>query len=484
MVSVETYAYTPAGTALSGTPTSTKAFTYGDAQNPDRLTSYNGKAITYNANGGVASYDGYTYTWNKGKLSSISKVLDSSPRALILPSLLSSKTYSFDYNGLGQRVSSSYNYVNNGNGQVVFGELISYNKKFSYDHSGRLIHETNTKTYYGEGSESYDIVYLYDDAGVVGMAYIKNGVRSEYYFLKNLQGDVVEIYDTIGAKVAGYTYDAWGNCSIAASTTDYAIAQANPFRYRSYYYDSDTNLYYLNARYYSPELRRFISPDDTTYIVPKNANGLNLYCYCNNDPVNFVDPSGHFSFLLLGLSIGISLLFELVDDYFDGGLCDGSHDWKDYLGAGISGAFGALGGGLATQTAFALVGGLADATLSGDLQEDGFWNTMGSIALSSVVSFGIGHSTKRIASGIKAYSLKRMATKFGNNVANRQLRAMGTITKMGSNAVKNSRVALTKVIYNSKWIIKDISEMLIGSISGGIFSQGYGYVSDVYDWYF
>ena len=98
LVSVETYAYTPAGTALSGTPTSTKAFTYGDAQTPDRLTSYNGKSITYNANGGVASYDGYTYTWNKGKLSSISKVLDSSPRALILPSLLSSKTYSFDYN--------------------------------------------------------------------------------------------------------------------------------------------------------------------------------------------------------------------------------------------------------------------------------------------------------------------------------------------------------------------------------------------------
>ena len=70
------------------------------------------------------------------------------------------------------------------------------------------------------------------------------------------------------------------------------MANVNPFRYRGYYYDTDTGLYYLNARYYSPEFRRFISPDNTAYLYPKNVNGCNLYCYCNNDPVNFVDPSG------------------------------------------------------------------------------------------------------------------------------------------------------------------------------------------------
>ena len=167
-----------------------------------------------------------------------------------------------------------------------------YNK-FVSDKSGRLIYETNTKTYYQEGSETYEIVYLYDDSGVVGMAYIKNGVTSAYYFQKNLMGDVVAVYDTNGAKIASYNYDAWGNCTIASSTTNYTIAHANPFRYRSYYYDEDTKLYYLKARYYSPEFRRFISPDDTEYLNTKNVNGLNLYCYCNNDPVNYCDPSGH-----------------------------------------------------------------------------------------------------------------------------------------------------------------------------------------------
>jgi len=118
-----------------------------------------------------------------------------------------------------------------------------------------------------------------------------NGTTATYYFRRNLLGDVIGIYDTNGAKVGGYAYDAWGNCTITLNTN--GIATKNPIRYRGYYYDQDTGLYYLNARYYSPEWRRFISPDDTAYLDPDSFNGLNLYCYCNNDPVNYADPSGH-----------------------------------------------------------------------------------------------------------------------------------------------------------------------------------------------
>ena len=76
-----------------------------------------------------------------------------------------------------------------------------------------------------------------------------------------------------------------GNCTIASSTTNTAVANANPIRYRGYYYDDDTGLYYCNARYYSPKWRRFISPDDTSSLDPQSVNGLNLYCYCGNDPI-------------------------------------------------------------------------------------------------------------------------------------------------------------------------------------------------------
>ena len=67
----------------------------------------------------------------------------------------------------------------------------------------------------------------------------------------------------------------------------------NVIGYRGYYLDSETGCYFLNARYYSPEWRRFISPDDTAYLDPKNVNGLNLYCYCGNDPIMYTDASGN-----------------------------------------------------------------------------------------------------------------------------------------------------------------------------------------------
>ncbi len=98
---------------------------------------------------------------------------------------------------------------------------------------------------------------------------------------------VTAIYDINGNFKVRYLYDAWGNCTISSETTDTALANANPIRYRGYY-DSNTGLYYLNARYYSPKWRRFISPDSTEYIDPESVNGLNLYCYCGNDP--FASP--------------------------------------------------------------------------------------------------------------------------------------------------------------------------------------------------
>ena len=103
-----------------------------------------------------------------------------------------------------------------------------------------------------------------------------------------LQGDVVAIYDTNGSKIVEYAYDAWGNCTIVYSTND-TLANDNPIRYRGYYLDIENNFYYLNSRYYSPEFRRFISPADANALNPHMVNGLNLYCYSNNNPIDIID---------------------------------------------------------------------------------------------------------------------------------------------------------------------------------------------------
>ena len=111
-----------------------------------------------------------------------------------------------------------------------------------------------------------------------------------YYYVLNLQGDVIEIVEPDGTVMASYTYDAWGN--ILSSTG--SLAAINPIRYRGYYYDSETGLYYLGSRYYDPEVKRFINADSAS-LITSNTYALtdkNLFAYCDNNPTNRKDNGG------------------------------------------------------------------------------------------------------------------------------------------------------------------------------------------------
>ena len=136
---------------------------------------------------------------------------------------------------------------------------------------------------------------MYDHTGVMGFTY----QGQTYFYQKDLQGNIVTIVNAAGAPMAQYYYDAWGNHKvydgdyITEMTSPTFIGNLNPFRYRGYYYDTETKLYYLKSRYYDPEVGRFISADTVNYAEPSKFDGLNLFAYCNNNPVMFVDPDGH-----------------------------------------------------------------------------------------------------------------------------------------------------------------------------------------------
>ena len=118
------------------------------------------------------------------------------------------------------------------------------------------------------------------------------------YFQKNLQGDIIAIVDASGAVVGKYFYDAWGKCTnittlnadgtVSTSTTH--IARINPFRYRGYYYDTETGFYYLQSRYYDPTTGRFINGD--SLLVMCDIISFNLFIYCNNNPISYIDMYG------------------------------------------------------------------------------------------------------------------------------------------------------------------------------------------------
>ena len=122
----------------------------------------------------------------------------------------------------------------------------------------------------------------------LAVLYSTNGTAfTTYYYILNLQGDVVKLIGTDGSIAASYTYDAWGNILLSSGT----MAEKNPLRYRGYYYDSETGYYYLQSRYYDPATRRFLNADSLAS-TGQGFVGTNMFAYCNNNPVMGYDPSG------------------------------------------------------------------------------------------------------------------------------------------------------------------------------------------------
>ena len=144
--------------------------------------------------------------------------------------------------------------------------------------------------------------YYYDESGnVFGF---KRG-NSEYYYIRNGQGDIIGILDSSGTQVVSYVYDSWGKLvSISGSQAD-TIGETNPFRYRGYYYDTETGLYYLNSRYYDPEVGRWVNGD--TVIDNASVIGTNVFIYCWNNPINYGDISGRSPEALSLIKMGENL---------------------------------------------------------------------------------------------------------------------------------------------------------------------------------
>ena len=115
----------------------------------------------------------------------------------------------------------------------------------------------------------------------------------------------MEIVDSKGSQVVVYRYDAWGEVLVSSDASGFGLAKINPLRYRGYYYDQETGLYYLQTRYYDPKVRRFLNADDASVLTkdPEQLTEKNLYAYCDDNPVMYRDAAGMFAF-----SVGLGVL--------------------------------------------------------------------------------------------------------------------------------------------------------------------------------
>ncbi len=293
----------------------------------------------------------------------------------------------------GRRLTG-INYYNDSNVDIEY----RYN-----DQGVRVSKETNTHEYeyivdgYLVLVEIIDgtnyIYYTYDvDGTLISMNY--QGV--EYYYISNLQGDIIGMMDGSGNIVVKYSYDAWGNI-VYQWTLITNLDHINPYRYRGYRYDVETNLYYLNARYYDPSIARFISADDVSFISDDQAASINLYAYSLNNPVMYSDFSGNMpewleNTLVIG---GVALLIAgiAMAALFTGGLAGAA-----LMAVAFSTGIGAYNG---LTTAIEDGTSIAAGVLSGGLK-----------GLATGVAIGLG-----IMTGGGAFSALGGLAAFGGSLA-------------------------------------------------------------------
>ena len=268
------YAYDTVGNIRSVTTDGAviKSFGYTNPSWPDLLTS-----VTVGGTTKDILYEGQTQT--SGIPSSGNPV-----------TYYNGKDYSFTWTK-GRQLTSA----------TVDGEQVSYTYDMSGVRSNKQVGDT-TYTYttlsgkvmrqtWGDNNA---LEFVYDDGNQPFAVIYKHGQTTElYYYVLNAQGDVSAILDSGGKIAASYDYDAWGNCTVYNSS-DAAIGDLNPLRYRGYYYDAETGFYYLQSRYYDPAICRFINADAYATTNAGSFLSCNMFAYCGNNPVNRADQSGTF----------------------------------------------------------------------------------------------------------------------------------------------------------------------------------------------
>ncbi|MBR1757709.1 MAG: RHS repeat-associated core domain-containing protein, partial [Lachnospiraceae bacterium] len=202
-------------------------------------------------------YDGSTFTWSNGR--QLTGITNS---------------------GTGTNISYQY-YTDGRRLQKTVGSVTT-----RYNWVGDKLFST----YQNDGTT---FEFLYDESGNARGFWYKQGSGSWnlYFYVTNLQGDVTGIINDSGTVVGSYVYDAWGKATSITGT----IAQANPIRYRGYYFDEETGFYYLRSRYYDPEICRFVNADSYAS-TGQDFIGYNMFAYCMNSPIENKDYAGMYAF--------------------------------------------------------------------------------------------------------------------------------------------------------------------------------------------
>ena len=365
--------------------------------NKDRLVMTNGVNVTYQNTSSVyptridTSNFALDLTWQGNRLYVCSRTQNNSQVGVL--------RFTYDHKGLRK---TKYN--------IQRGITHTY----TYDEQDRLIVERR--------SDNKTLRYYYDTNNML-CSFSLNGVM--YFYERDAFGNINHLIDKNGNIVVSYSCKAYGQDMSYVDNTSFGLGDINPFRYKGYYYDVETGLFMMGHRYYSPELCRFIQPDDIEYLDPENINGLNLYCYCFNNPIMYVDPDGHepkwWQWALFGVGVALVAVAAGMAIIGTGGVA--AFGMGALIGSLSIGAVGAVAGGAigyATEGVDGILGGALAGFGIGAIA--GF--VIGGSVGSSIYGSQLGTTYQGVGKLVKNPKIEWLSSKFphvGQRMAERNV---------------------------------------------------------------
>ena len=333
-------------------------------------------AYTYNSRGFLIKEDNTSYTYDDNgnmitsgnstyKYDNLNRLISINGDSIFYsftnpgnPRLFKDTEYKFEgrrlvgiSEDLGVDEQQTVDYTYNSNGLII-------KKVLGYWYADDRDSEEYTTKYYYDGEKLITEIgprnrldFLYDENGIL-YGLIKDSSR-KYFYIRDFMSNILGLVDDSGNIVVKYKYDAYGNRISITDTSGCDLGNINPFRYKGYYYDDDVEMYYCKSRFYVPSWHRWLNSDSINYLEPKNITSLNLFTYCNNNPVMYVDENGKFPGLITAMLIGavigafvgvvgqagadvLSNLWKYGFKTYEWSMSS----WQTYVGAAVGGAVG------------------------------------------------------------------------------------------------------------------------------------------------
>ena len=400
----ETYSYDKNGNIVKK---GDYTLTY-DSNIKDRLVSFNGTKIEYDSSNPLnpRKYGSNTYQFEGRRL---------------VRWLYGGGYYDYVYNDQGLRIKKTdyrgvtWNYIYDGN---------------------KLIRETSINNTLDFLYDEYDNLY----------GFIKDNSEKYLYIRDQLQ-NIIGITDINGKIVVKYSYDAWGAIKSIIDTSSSDIGKLNPFRFKGYYYDNESSMYYCKTRYYVPQWGRWLSPDSIEYLNPESINKLNLYTYANNNPVIYYDPDGHMALLCALLILGaIGMVANVGSQALTDLAYRNEFKWENYLvaaGAGFLGGMCYAIPGVGSIVSAAVTSGLTTAGqmfVSGEYYDGWDYLIMagGSAILSGLTAWEFGKISNNLSFFKDSNFILDNFSKFATNYGGITLKSTVILQAAGQIAIRET----------------------------------------------